>query len=52
VEFKRNALALRCKRAGCLAYCHISQEVRTKMGLRGCTTILLSEAVFSGYTGY
>jgi hypothetical protein len=33
VEFKRNALALRCKRAGCLAYCHISQEVRTKMGL-------------------
>jgi hypothetical protein len=52
VEFKRNALALRCKRAGCLACCHISQKVRTKMGLRGCAAILLSEAIFSGYAGY
>jgi hypothetical protein len=52
VELKRNALALRCKRAGCLAYCHISQEVRTKMGLRRCAAILLSEAIFSGYAGY
>jgi hypothetical protein len=52
VEFKRNSLALRCKRAGCLAYCHISQEVRTKMGLRGSAAILLCEAIFSGYAGY
>jgi hypothetical protein len=52
VEIKRNALASRCKRAGCLAYCHISVEVRTKMGLRSCAAILLSEAIFSGYAGY
>jgi hypothetical protein len=52
VEFKRNALALRCKRAGCLDYCHISQEVRTKMGLRGCAAILLSEVIFNGYASY
>jgi hypothetical protein len=52
VEIKPNTLALRCKRAGCLAYCHISKEVRTKMGLRGCAAIPLSEAICSGYAGY
>jgi hypothetical protein len=39
VELKRDALSKRCKRAGCLAICHISPEVRTKMGLRGCAAI-------------
>jgi hypothetical protein len=52
VEFKPNALTQRCKRAGCLAYCHISDEVRTKMSLRGTAAILCCEAAFDGYAGY
>jgi len=45
VKFKSN-------RAGSLAYCHISHETRTKMGLRSIASILLCEAVFSGFAGY
>ena len=52
VEYKPNALSKRCKRAGSLEYCHISHEVRTKMGLRSIASILLCEAVFSGFAGY
>jgi hypothetical protein len=51
-EYKPNALANRCKRAGTLAFCHISGETRTKMGLRGCASIMLCDATFSGYAGY
>ena len=51
-EVRPNALAQRCKRAGCLAFCHLSIETRTKMDLRVCAAILLCEAAFSGYAGY
>jgi hypothetical protein len=52
VEIKPNVLAQRCKRAGCLAYCYLSNEVRTKMGLRATAAILCCEASFDGYAGY
>jgi hypothetical protein len=51
-EYKPNALTNRCKRAGTLAFCHISGETRTKMGLRGCASIMLCDATFSSYAGY
>jgi hypothetical protein len=51
VELKRDALFNRCKRAGCLAICHISPEARTKLGLRGCAAIYFCDASFSGYAG-
>jgi hypothetical protein len=51
VELKPNALAKWCKRAGTQVICHISLEVRTKMGLHGRAAIFFCEAIFSGYAG-
>ena len=52
VAIKPGVLAKRCKRAGCLAYCYISAEVRVKMGVRGIAAILLCSAEFGGFKGY